>query len=500
MSKQKQVLSRLGKIAASILLLTAIIWLNRPLSLPQTTLTLAAKPKTNLKENSMTAPECVPTPQINYQALPSKSDLAFIHNNLLYVADGNSEKTIQLTNSGQALAPAWSHDGQWLAFLQVNNVDRQTGSLWLTRRDGQQAHVVQGLPGDVHAGVRAHGFAWSPTSNQLAVSISGEGLWLVSTVGAPEQLDKAPGLYSLAWSPCGEKIAYNVSLQEPGQLAEHDDAVCIIDIKQKTRQQVVTTPTAGARILDWWPDGQGLLYWVVPSHGGSVAADGVGIYSLPVDLTKQDESDLLGIVSPGKFTVKRTAATHSQPVYLTESLVYRNWADFTPDQHLLVVAGCGRMAWANKQLALVDPRTGAAQELPTPQGCVALYPAVSPTDGGIAFVAADELEDFWGIEKSTDRQRLADWIKSHKLWLRHPDGQLLQLSQAGPGVRQPRWLPASQHITYVAHDALWIVATDNQTPPRRIVALPQEEDVYGFYGYVSYDDAYAWYHHPSQRR
>ena len=101
-------------------------------------------------------------------------------------------------------SPAWSPDGRWLAYLVgPPSADGAvtSGALWLAGPDGQGAHQV--LP-------KVAGFAWSPTSDELAATEAGGGRLYAVRPGQPTypmlevpgQFDGAP-----AWSPNGREIA-----------------------------------------------------------------------------------------------------------------------------------------------------------------------------------------------------------------------------------------------------------------------------------------------------
>ncbi|MHB8077593.1 TolB family protein [Desulfosporosinus fructosivorans] len=112
--------------------------------------------------------------------LKNRGDLAFTWQGLLYLLYGDTGELKQLTNSGKAYYPAWSFDGKWISFLLSDGQDENNGRLWLVRRDGQQAHQVQGLPELPNV----PNTFWSPTANVLAAA-GQEGLWLVPVEGKP---------------------------------------------------------------------------------------------------------------------------------------------------------------------------------------------------------------------------------------------------------------------------------------------------------------------------
>lgn len=91
-------------------------------------------------------------PEVNGGVLKDIGDLVFVHKGLLYVVDGKTSWVSRLSESGQALHPVWSYDGQWLAYIRLSQQNEDSGSLWLIKRDGTQAHQVQGLPRAIKKG------------------------------------------------------------------------------------------------------------------------------------------------------------------------------------------------------------------------------------------------------------------------------------------------------------------------------------------------------------
>ncbi|HBK86750.1 MAG TPA: biopolymer transporter Tol, partial [Firmicutes bacterium] len=353
--------SRLIALAGGLLLITAITWLNWPQALPKTNLTLAQYPD-NLVNN---VPEEPKQPVMPEDAVGNQGDLAFVWQDQLYVAEAVNGSVRALSDSGRAIAPAWSHDGEWLAYIRITDTETNRGPLWLVRRDGSEAHEVQGLPGPLWY----VSFEWSPTANQLAVAVHGNGLWLVPTTGKPEQLDPAPWLYRPAWSPDGRYIAYNFCLSGDTPKSDGDhDILCVMDIKQRQRHDLVQTNDAGVRVLGWWPDGNGILYWEVPAHGGSVATDGIMIQSVSLAYTQIKGQPIVTAANadPVGTVLKRADAKSPQPVELVTTLPKLHWTKFTHEGKLLAVMGFGRIAWAEKQLVLVEPKTGKVEQLPPP--------------------------------------------------------------------------------------------------------------------------------------
>ncbi|NQS75479.1 MAG: hypothetical protein HQP61_03390 [Peptococcaceae bacterium] len=400
------------------------------------------------------------TLDVNASVMANQGALAFVRQGLLYALDGETGKVEQLTETGHPRQPVWSSDGQWLAFINVTGKVEDRGSLWLVQRDGSRLHQVQGLPELVCRDC----FYWSPANDVLAVTMS-DGVWLVPVEGEPERLVQSAGTSHLAWSPDGEYLAYNAALpsDEP---YDHSDAIYTIAVAGGQPVQQLIVPQAGAQVIAWWPNGKGLLYWLAPLHSASIAADGIGLMSLGLG--------------------------DSEPQCITSGLAHRDWQSLTPQGNLLAVKGDGRIAWSNKSLITADLVSGNIQELKNPQGSVAIDPSFSPDGSRFAFVAAKDLgDDVWGFSKP---EELADWVATRTLWVGNADGSgAQQLMGAGAGVYQPIWSWDGKHILYVRDNALWIIEANGGEAEKVLELYSQGEDLFGFYGFTSYRDVWAWY-------
>jgi len=397
---------------------------------------------------------------VNTAAFKDQGNLAFIWQGLLYTLDGETGEVKQLTESGRTLQPAWSHDGQWLAFIRVTDPQADCGQLWLARRDGSQTHQVQGLPEPVCLQT----FPWSPTDNVLTVNTQ-NGAWLVPAEGEPHQLDQAKNACYLTWAPDGKSLAYITTLpsDEP---QDRSDALYTVSVDGGQPVERMVAPQAGIRVAAWWPDGKGLLYWLDPFHSASLAADGMGLWSLRLG--------------------------DSEPILLSSGLAKKEWQSFSPQGRLLMVAGNWRIIWARKSLAIIDPAAGSVQELKNPGDSVSIDPSFSPDGSRIAFVAAKNLgDDVWGFNKD---EELTAWVATRTLWIQNSDGSGAHpLTAAGPGVYQPVWSKDGDSILYVRDNALWIIGADGGKPEKILGPFPEQKELFGFYGFVSYRDIMAWY-------
>ncbi|MDQ7097021.1 hypothetical protein REC12_25840 [Desulfosporosinus sp. PR] len=403
---------------------------------------------------------------LNAAALKHEGDLAFTWQGLLYLLYGDTGELKQLTTSGQAYSPAWSFDGQWIAFMFSNGQTEDNRQLWLVRRDGEQIHQVQAFP-ELQ---EVSNISWSPTANVLAAE-GQDGIWVIPAEGKPYQVP-GTGKFSgyAGWSPDG-KFLTCYSGPAPDQNSsnpqDRQDILYTFNIENGRTTRVLQAPVdTGIKVEAWWPDGKGLLYWLDPSYSASLAADGLELQSLSL-------SDL-------------------QSKTLSYGLVYRNWLSFLPKGQVLLVAGGNRPVWTGKSLAVCDLRTGTSSNLPNPEGSVAIDPAASPDGAKIAFVAAQNLgNDVWGF---SDSGQLSAWIATRTLWIENVDASGAHpLKAAGTGIYQPEWSKDGKRIMYVRDNSLWLIGADGGNPQRIIGPFPGwEKDPFGYYGYIWHDD-FAWF-------
>ncbi|MEN6390950.1 MAG: biopolymer transporter Tol [Syntrophomonas sp.] len=395
----------------------------------------------------------------DYAVIKNQGALAFIQDGTLQVLDGSTGRLNKINTEGAAMRPKWSHDGQWLAYLVVNEQNRDNGRLWMVKRDGTDPHLVLGLPEASRYGI----YEWSPTENVLAVS--GQGIWLVSEQGQPKQMlktgtpDNTPGI---AWSSDGRQIAYSITLPYTrAELENRSDALYTLNISTGQTVERITTPAAGIWLVGWWSDNQGILYWVDPGHGASVAADGLELFSLP-----------LGANEPFRF-----AAGPTNP----------RWLSLAADDRLLRVAGSGRQLWTNKWLEICDIKTGNTARVNSAQGSVPADPSFSPDAQQIAYVAAPDLgSEYPGLEK------FKDWTKSFTLWIASTDGSGARpLPKAGKSIQNPQWSKDGKYIMYMDDNYLWMI--DVQGNERHRIAGPFSTDDQTDYYYASGSEAWVWY-------
>lgn len=359
--------------------------------------------------------------------------LAYVQAGHLYVLDGETGMTKQLSHSGLVQSPQWSYDGQWLAYVQTEAESDIAGSLWLVKRDGSKALQVQGLP----EGVMPLACVWSPAENQLAVSC--QGLWLISIENKATQIVKNTEITPwLAWSPDGQKVAYSATLSyRPEEVQNRSDALFTFDLAANKIQQHLVSEAAGIEPVAWWPNGKGILYREDPGHSASIAADGLELCSYRLG---------------GQETYRFSAA-----------LTYPQWTVLAGDGKVLRAAGDGREIWTNKWLELGDIYNGEVQRLNLPAGIVPADPAFSPDQSQIAFVAAPDLGS--GVYPGADE--FEQWKGSRLLWTANLNGSgAASLSQAGVNIQKPQWSGNGEYILYVSDSSLWMITAAGVNPQK----------------------------------
>ena len=81
----------------------------------------------------------------------------------IWVADSDGSNAFQLTQGNKSSrAPAWSPDGEWIAFISLRT---DSANVWRIRLAGGEAEQVT----DVKSGVAA--FRWAPDGNQMAFTM-----------------------------------------------------------------------------------------------------------------------------------------------------------------------------------------------------------------------------------------------------------------------------------------------------------------------------------------
>jgi TolB protein len=405
-------------------------------------------------------------PIVDVTAFRGQGRLAFLWGHRLYVLDGDAGRLWTLPQTGPVDDLSWSPDGHWLAYI-ATVPGTGAGPLWLVRFDGHRAHQVAGL------GVAVQAVAWSPVADTLAAILSSwsvappSDLWLLPPSGHPRPV--AGATTSVAWSPDGKTLAYSAT---PRAGRSPGEALWTVPALRGAPTTWFTAADDFVPLAGWWPDGKGVLFWRDPGASSSIAADGLGLFTLRLG---------------GK--PRQLATTLSYPDQLAQS----------PSGHdLALVAGFGREMWHDKVVATCDVSTGTCRALPHRHGVVMLDPSWSPRGNRLAFVQARDAGTIGGFGNVS---RLLSWVHTRTLWVADPNGRTHELRAAGTGVYDPQWSRDGRHVLYLRDNAIWLIGVSGG-PPVKIVdsspvgsspALPTALGLFGYYGHVSWSGTLAWF-------
>jgi len=181
---------------------------------------------------------------------------------------------VRMTRTSQrGLSPAWSPDGEQIAF--VREVRDGSSVIFVVGRRGETPRRLLEpalAPDDPNWSILTASEvtpAWSPDGERIAYDV-GDGVLVVASVatGRRETIPREGAAYEPAWSPNGSELAFQCA----GNL-------CVIDLT--TRQIRTLLGDAGAP--SWSPDGTRVVVERYLYGSGSALSSPMALYVVPTD-------------------------------------------------------------------------------------------------------------------------------------------------------------------------------------------------------------------------
>jgi len=174
----------------------------------------------------------------------------------IYLIDPDGKNKHQF-HTGSAGSPSWSPDGEWIAFhqgAQIYKKHTETDSLVQLTNQGRNFHP-----------------AWSPDGKWVAYSKSiGEnrGLWITNRDGNDHKFIEFIGAYP-TWHPEDDKILFRKNRSEDGITQGNEIWEYDINTKLKHLLRFLDrTDHYDTRFLEYSPDGERIVFGSQP-YGGS---------------------------------------------------------------------------------------------------------------------------------------------------------------------------------------------------------------------------------------
>ena len=390
---------------------------------------------------------------------------------------------IRLTTDGSNSSPLWSPSGRWLAYRHGE------GQLTLVRTDGSAAHRLE-------LGAVAE-YAWSPTADQLAFTLSGDRqgeLWVVNADGTRlvnvvpreainDNSGQVGGAGGFLWHPLGGLLIYTRWVGTPDGPSTFRG---IWEVNSFTGEDIREIDSRGlpqdseVLLAGWLAEGKILMAWAGELGSVSAIADGTSLWQLPYDTDGQAEP-------------------------ISEMLTYTDYLspDPTNTGWLVAISGIGRESWTDKSLFLYDSTALSGRTL-TGSDQATAFPAFSPNGLRLAYVAMPDQET--GLSDEALHQALLE----RDLWLLEPQSENpddpARASQftSDPAYRdeRPEWSNAGEYLLFPRIDAadyasVWLAPVEGGEPVQVIDSLATGIDWFGYYGYIDWDFYYDWWQPPA---
>lgn len=169
----------------------------------------------------------------------------------LYLVNADGTNLRRLTNNGRTnYLPAWSPDGQTIAWLSQQGDKTDLAEIYMMRADGSAETRL------TNNDAQEYGLSWSPDGKQIVFGSKRSGDWQIYTMNADGSKQSAlptPATGNApSWSPDGRQIAFN------------SDRTGNLDIyvmeSDGSNQRKLTTNDATDMLPAWSPDGKRLAF------------------------------------------------------------------------------------------------------------------------------------------------------------------------------------------------------------------------------------------------
>lgn len=196
------------------------------------------------------------------------------HSGLWVVPPDSAHPRVLREDVANLRRPAWSPDGQWIAFVSDRSGSDQ---VWVAAGDGSDARPL------TQKWAAADQPGWSPTGGQLVFTARQDGNWDIFRIDmagdSPVALTSSPAVdWQPAWSPVSDQIAFASNRNGEFQ-------IFLMDANGNPPRQL-TDLAGGAEQPRWSPDGA----WIVFV---GYAGKGEGLNARELFLMRSDGRDIM---------------------------------------------------------------------------------------------------------------------------------------------------------------------------------------------------------------